>query len=185
MSLEGGENGVYVRGTGRLQKGSAEIQLPEHFRLVAAEEGLTAQITPRDGKAKGYLYAEEVTPNHIIVVDSGGGESNARFDYLVMGVRKGFENHEVIQENQHMKPDSSMSQEEYENWMALPQNKGVQRLLIENGTLTPDGKINQGTANRLGWKLGPKTHAEWEKMMGLQEPRMEQAPGLGQESEEG
>ena len=157
VCLEGGENGVYVRGSGQLESGRAEIELPEHFALVAAEEGLTAQITPRGGNALGYLYVEEVLPDHVVVAESGGGTSDARFDYLVMGVRRGFEEHKVIRENDLMKPDRRMSQEEYEKWMGLKKNRGMQKLLIENGTLTPEGKINQKTAAKLNWKLGSKT----------------------------
>jgi len=172
VCLEGGENGVYVRGSGQLENGRAEIELPEHFALVAAEEGLTSQITPRDGKALGYLYVEEVLPDHVVVAESGGGTSDARFDYLVMGVRRGFEEHKVIRENDLMKPDRDMSQEEYEKWMALKKNRGMQKLLIQNGTLTPQGKINTDTATRLGWKLGPKTRAERLESMSPGTPEM-------------
>jgi hypothetical protein len=98
VSLEGGENGVYVRGKGQLNKGVALIDLPEHFSLVAAEEGLTVQLTPRDGKARGYMYAESVTPLQLVVKEAGGGSGEAGFDYLVMGLRKGFEVFEPIQE---------------------------------------------------------------------------------------
>jgi hypothetical protein len=172
VCLEGGESGVYVRGSGNLEGGRAEVQLPEHFSLVAAEEGLTVQITPRDGKAGGYLYVEEVSPSNIVVVEAGG-TSDASFDYLVMGVRRGFEKHEVIQENRHIKPEREMSQKEYEDWLALPENRGMQRLLIENRTLTPEGKINQETAQRLGWELGPKTNTDWMKHIEVQRPELE------------
>jgi len=171
VCLEGGENGVYVRGSGQLENGRAEIELPEHFALMAAEEGLTAQITPRGGNALGYLYVEEVLPDHVVVAESGGGTSDARFDYLVMGVRRGFEEHKVIRENDLMKPDRHMSQEEYEKWMALKKNRGMQELLIENGTLTPEGKINQETAARLGWELGPKTEGLEKRLPGV--PKIE------------
>lgn len=160
ICLEGGESGVYVRGTGQLENGKADISLPEHFSLVASEKDLTAQVTPRDGSAKGYLYVTEVTPDHVVVAEAGGGRSSAHFDYLVMGVRLGFENHEVIQENTMVRPDSEISQEEYENRMTKPSREGLKKLLIQNGTLTEDGKINQETVRRLGWKLGPKTKAE-------------------------
>jgi hypothetical protein len=171
VCLEGGENGVYVRGSGQLENGRAEIELPEHFALVAAEEGLTAQITPRDGNALGYLYVEEVLPDHVVVAESQGGTSDARFDYVVMGVRRGFEEHQVIRENDLMKPDEHMSQEEYEEWMALKKNRGMQKLLIENGTLTPEGKINQETAAKLDWKLGPKTREERFERMSPRVPK--------------
>jgi len=65
-----------------------------------------------------------------------------------------------------------MSQEEYEKWMALKKNRGMQKLLIQNGTLTPQGKINTDTATRLGWKLGPKTRAERLESMSPGTPEM-------------
>jgi hypothetical protein len=82
------------------------------------------------------------------------------FDYLVNGLRRGYEAHEVIQENTHMQPAKEVSQQEYEEWLALPKNKPMRTLLMENGTLTAEGKIHQATAERLDWKLGPKTKAE-------------------------
>jgi hypothetical protein len=175
IALEGGENGVFVRGSGQLENGWAEIELPEHFALVTVEEGLTAQVTPKDGKAKSYLYVEEVMPDHIIVVEAGNGSSNASFDYLVMGVRRGFEDHQVIRENKLNKPDPKMSQEEYYERMARPKNRGRRELLIRNGTLTPEGKINQETAERLGWKLGPKTKKEWMEKMNIESPQASDA----------
>jgi hypothetical protein len=171
ICLEGGESGVYVRGRGQLTHGRAEIELAEHFALTTAVEGLTAQVTPQDGSARGYLYVEDVSPERIIVVEAGGGTSDARFDYLVMGVRRGFEDHQVIQDNRYIKPGRELSQEEYEQWLAYPENHGRQQLLIENGTLTPDGKINLETAERLGFKLGPKTKAErLEQLMSASSP---------------
>ena len=134
VCLEGGENGVYVRGSSQLDNGRVRIQLPEHFRLVAGEEGITVQLTPRDTKAKGYLCAEEVSSDQIVVVEAGGGTSNGRFDYLVMGVRRGFEKYEAIQENTHVKADSKskISRAEYEQWrVALHKNRGIQQLLVE------------------------------------------------------
>jgi hypothetical protein len=75
-----------------------------------------------------------------------------------------------------MKPDSLVSQEEYEEWMGLETNRGLQRLLIENETLTPDGKINPDTAKRLGWELGPKTKAERLEKSFPKEAEMEEKP---------
>lgn len=98
VCLEGGEAGTYIRGSGQLQGGVSIIPLPEHFGLVTSENGLTAQVTPRDGTANGYLYVESVTPAQLVVRESGGGSSNAKYDYLVQGVRKGYENYQVIQE---------------------------------------------------------------------------------------
>jgi hypothetical protein len=98
VCLEGGEAGTYVRGSAQLKAGVAVIQLPEHFGLVTGGNGLSAQVTPRDNTAKGYLYVESVTPEQLVVRESGDGTSNAKFDYFVQGIRLGYENHQVVQE---------------------------------------------------------------------------------------
>ena len=95
-SLEGGEAGTYYRGSARLDHGTAVIKLPEHFSLVTEEEGLTAQVTPRED-CNG-LYVAEVTTTTIVVKELQGGTSNARFDFFINGVRAGYADYEVIRE---------------------------------------------------------------------------------------
>src|SRR5262249_32800831 len=41
-TLEGPEAGMYVRGTAQLDHGMAEIELPDHFAMLASERGMTA-----------------------------------------------------------------------------------------------------------------------------------------------
>ncbi|RKY11830.1 MAG: hypothetical protein DRP82_07175, partial [Planctomycetota bacterium] len=89
--LEGGESGTYCRGVGRLVNGAAVVKLPEHFTLVTAEEGLTAYVTPM-GECIG-LYVERVNNRELVVREVGGGKSNVNFSWLVMGIRKGYENY--------------------------------------------------------------------------------------------
>jgi hypothetical protein len=86
-ALEGGEAGTYYRGTAQLNGGTTRVELPEHFSLVTEEEGLTVQITPR-ADCKG-LYVAEVSTKYIVVKELQGGTSNARFDFLINGVRAG------------------------------------------------------------------------------------------------
>jgi len=99
VSLEGGEAGTYTRGASKLENGVATVELPEHFGLVTNAEGLTAQITPR-GPVQSMLYVESVTPTHLIVKASNPADKDVRFDYLVNGVRSGFEDHQVIRDKQ-------------------------------------------------------------------------------------
>ncbi len=99
VSLEGPEAGTYIRGTAQLIHGEAVIQLPEHFGMVTNEEGLTVQLTPR-GNCNG-LYVEEVSTKQIVVKELMNGKSDVKFDYLVQGIRKGYENHQVIQDKAH------------------------------------------------------------------------------------
>jgi len=97
-ALEGPEAGTYVRGTAQLVDGEVTIDLPESFRLVTGEEGLTVQVTPLE-ECNG-LYVVEKSPERIVVRELMSGSSNARFDYLVQGVRKGCEDFEPIREKE-------------------------------------------------------------------------------------
>jgi hypothetical protein len=80
----------------------AVIELPEHFALVTSEEGLTAQVTPLE-ECNG-LYVAEKSPQRIVVKELLGGKSNARFDYLVQGVRKGYEGLSPVRANTEVSP---------------------------------------------------------------------------------
>jgi predicted secreted protein len=93
-ALEGPEAGTYVRGTARLVNGEATIELPESFQLVTAEAGLTAQVTLLED-CNG-LYVPEKSTARIIVRELMNGTSNARFDYLVQGVRRDHESLDPI-----------------------------------------------------------------------------------------
>ena len=96
-SLEGPEAAVYVRGTGKLRQGRAEIHLPEHFSLVASAVGMTVHLTPRSIDSKGLaVIASSPQDIHIAELDHGAGDYE--FDYLVHGIRRGKENFQVIRD---------------------------------------------------------------------------------------
>jgi len=92
VALEGGEAGTYVRGSGQLQSGKAVLALPEHFGLVTDPSGLTVQLTPRGQWLQ--LYVVELDTAQLVVRESQG--KSGVFDYLIQGVRRGSEPHEVI-----------------------------------------------------------------------------------------
>jgi hypothetical protein len=92
ISLEGGEAGTYVRGTGRLVDGKAVVALPEHFALVTEHQGLTIQLTPRGTWLQLYMVELDTTQ---LLVREAQGQSGA-FDYIVHGIRRGYAQHEVI-----------------------------------------------------------------------------------------
>src|SRR6266566_3069354 len=92
IALEGGEAGTYLRGSGQLQSGKAVLALPEHFGLVTANEGLTVQLTPRGEWLQ--LYVVELDTAQLVVREAQG--KSGTFDYLIHGVRRGYEQHEVI-----------------------------------------------------------------------------------------
>jgi hypothetical protein len=94
---EGDEAATYTRGTARLVNGEARVMLGETFKWVTDPEiGLTAHITPR-ADCKG-LYVASLTTSEMVVKELQGGTSDAAFDYLVYGLRIGFEETSVVQE---------------------------------------------------------------------------------------
>ena len=79
-SLEGPENGVYIRGT----SGSNIITLPEYWSTLVDQSTVTVSLTPI-----GYyqaLYVEEKGKNYIKV-----GGAKGSYDYVVYGERKDVE----------------------------------------------------------------------------------------------
>ncbi len=92
IALEGGEAGTYVRGSGQLQSGKAVLALPEHFGLVTENSGLTVQLTPRGQWLQ--LYVVELDTAQLVVREAQG--KSGVFNYLIQGVRRGSEPHEVI-----------------------------------------------------------------------------------------
>jgi hypothetical protein len=92
---EGDETATYTRGTGQLVKGSAQVSLGETFPLVTDPEiGLTAYVTPR-GRAVP-LAVQSLSTSTLVV--SGPAGEDVVFDYIVYGLRIGFEETTVVQE---------------------------------------------------------------------------------------
>lgn len=94
-SLEGPEVAAYLRGTGHLIVGQAVVSFPEHFRTVANPQGMTVSLTPLSAESKGLAVVEK-SHNRFVVQELGGGTGTYDFDYLVMAVRTGHEDFQVI-----------------------------------------------------------------------------------------
>ncbi len=106
---EGDEVAVYTRGTAKLADGEARVKLGETFPLVANPDvGLTAHLTPR-GKATD-LYIESLGTSDLIVRGPAG--SDADFDYIVWGLRIGFEQQSIVQPKQFESLIPSMADHE-------------------------------------------------------------------------
>ena len=95
VCLEGGEAGTYTRGSAQLKHGKVTVKLPEDFSMVTSTEGLTVQVTPT-ADCNG-LYVVRKSPTEIVVKELDRGKSDATFDYLVNGIRIGFEDFDPIQ----------------------------------------------------------------------------------------
>jgi hypothetical protein len=88
-ALEGGEAGTYTRGSARLIDGRARVALDETFAWVTNPDiGLTAHLTLRADLPEP-LWVAEISTSELVVHGPPG--SDAPFDYLVHGLRIGFE----------------------------------------------------------------------------------------------
>ncbi|MEN8164793.1 MAG: hypothetical protein ABFS37_11745 [Acidobacteriota bacterium] len=92
--VEGPEAAMYVRGTERLVDGRATVDLPDHFRDLAAETGLTVQLTPRTFDSLG-LGAEVRGLDVVEVGELHGGRGNYDFDWEVKAVRRAHQDFRV------------------------------------------------------------------------------------------
>lgn len=95
--IEGPEAAAYARGTAQLQNGKAIIQLPDHFTMVAAEEGMTVILTPLSADSKGLAVTSKKLDG-ITVQEMFSGTGDYEFDWEVKSIRKGFEDYKVIRD---------------------------------------------------------------------------------------
>ena len=154
VSMEGPENAVFIRGTATLEEGVAYIEMPEYWTQVAADEGITVNLTPEGVWAP--LYVASKSKEKILVQVAEGGPLDATFSYTVMALRDGFQDHEPIQENSHFTADGA-SAWQFENQFAedTPDNIAIREMLMANGIMNADGSLNTQTAQGLGWKVKP------------------------------
>lgn len=143
-SLEGREVGTYFRGTGHLVDGRARIDIPDDFRMVTAEDGLTVQLTAIGQPANLYCVSRSLDDIEI------AGSTDVEFDYQVNGLRKAFGDFQPVAPNTDFVPETA-SDTLFQR--ALPQES--LRRLVANGTLNADGSVNAATAHRLGWDQRP------------------------------
>lgn len=125
---EGDEVATYTRGTARLINGEAHVPLGETFRLVTNPDiGLTAHLTPR-GDCHG-LYVVSVTTTELVVRELNSGTSNTKFDFLVYGLRIGFEESAVVQMKRQEAPIPSMAyqRQQYEAHPELRKFNAMER----------------------------------------------------------
>jgi hypothetical protein len=96
---EGDEVATYTRGSARLVAGEARVALGETFAWVTNPDvGLTVHVTPVGDWSD--LYVAEKSTREILV-RSRGGAPDVAFDYVVYGLRIGFEEIAIVQEKDH------------------------------------------------------------------------------------
>ena len=96
---EGDEVATYTRGTARLVDGGATVSLGETFKWVTNPDiGLTAHLTPRGEPIP--LAVVELSTEEMIVRAPSGAPEGLEFDYMVYGLRIGFEELSIVQEKE-------------------------------------------------------------------------------------
>jgi hypothetical protein len=138
---EGDEAAVYTRGTARLTNGEALVKLGESFSWVANPDiGLTAHITPRGEQI--LLSVDSLTTSEMIVHGPSG--SNAIFDYIIFGLRIGFEELAVVQEKDReaFLPASEAVQEPYAQNSKLRAFNAFERFKRMHQVIGESGEID-------------------------------------------
>jgi hypothetical protein len=139
VSLEGPEAGTYFRGTSSTRGGVCVIEVPESFRMVTDEEGLTVQVTTVGSPARAWVESESL--DRIVVRAS----ADTKLHYLVQGVRKAYRDFQPVVPGDEFMPSSP------EDTLPLWLSEEGRRRLVSNGTFHPDGTVNMETAERAGW----------------------------------
>jgi len=144
---EGDEVAVYTRGSGRLVHGEARVTLSETFALVANPDiGLTATVTPI-GDAVPLSIVEKST--HAIVVRGPAG-SDAEFDFMVWGLRIGFEDRAVVQVRRHDAsiPSHRVEEDEYAKAPELRSYSALSRFTRMRQSVTGRAEAPDLTASK-------------------------------------
>lgn len=110
-SLEGPEAAAYERGTAQLVNGIAQVNLSEHFAIVAASEGMTVVLTPLSGSSKG-LAVTQKSATGFEVEELFDGNGNYEFDWEIKAVRKGYEDYRVIRDESESRPGGTVEEEQ-------------------------------------------------------------------------
>ncbi len=147
---EGDEVATYTRGTARLIDGEARVQLGETFAWVTNPDiGLTAHLTPR-GESSG-LYVESLTTSELVVRETGGGKGDVTFDYIVHGLRIGFEEVAIVQEKKREEfiPSMADQRQRYAQHPDLRAFNALERFKTMSATLPGAEPLDFSAADAL------------------------------------
>lgn len=139
VCLEGPEAGTYFRGHGRIVGGFAKIDVPESFRDVSDENGMTVVATAVGGP--GSIWVMKKALDQILLQ----ANSDVEFDFVVNGVRKSYKDFAAIRVNESFIPDGP---DDRRFALYAPE---IQKRLVATGIYNADGTVNRETAKRLGW----------------------------------
>ena len=160
---EGPEAATYTRGTAKIVDGEARIALDPSFALVTDPDiGLTAHVTPRGRSA--VVYTESVTPSELVVKSDDPKSDGALIDYLVYGLRIGFEQVAVIQPKQResLIPSMAIQRALLAKQPELAQYTALSRFLAMRTDVGDTSTLNLSAAHALHDAIGefdPAIHA--------------------------
>jgi hypothetical protein len=169
---EGDEVATYTRGTAKLVNGEAHVKLGETFQWVTNPDiGLTAHVTPKSKDS--VLYVESVSTSELVVKNVKGFPLDATFDYLVYGLRIGFEESSIVQEKQQESyiPSFKNHRERYAKYPQLRTFNSLERFKkMESSVLGVDeNTIDLSKANVLKASIheyDPATDPPVDKLFG-------------------
>jgi hypothetical protein len=173
---EGDEVAVYTRGTARLIDGEARVKLGETFALVANPDiGLSAQVTPI-GDPVPLAVAQKGTSELVV---RGPAKSDAEFDYIVWGLRIGFERQSIVQTKKTEAPIPAMTDHDamYASDASLRRFNALERYKAMKPGASRNEPFEMPGADKLVGAIGvydPARSGPVEALLGLQ-PRSEPA----------
>ena len=165
---EGDEVATYTRGTARLVNGEARVRLGETFQWVTNPDlGLTAHLTAR-GKAVP-LAVTSLSTTELVVT----GAADVAFDYLVYGLRIGFEESSIVQEKQRESyiPSFKDHRERYAKYPQLKAFDALERFKGMESSVrgVPESSLDLSHARALRdaiHEYDPATDPPVEKLLG-------------------
>jgi hypothetical protein len=147
---EGDEVATYTRGTAGLIDGEATVLLGETFRWVTNPDiGLTAHVTPRGDPIP--LAVVELSTEQMVVRGPEDAPDGLVFDYLVYGLRIGFEETSVVQEKSREAYIPSMSdhRELYQRRPDLRRYNSLERFKAMRRAVGKSGDLDLSRAHAL------------------------------------
>jgi hypothetical protein len=170
---EGDEVATYTRGTARLVDGKVVVPLGETFKWVTNPDiGLTAHLTPR-GKAVP-LAVVSLTTTELVVCGPEDGPQDLAFDYIVYGLRIGFEEASIVQEKEQEAYIPSMANHRalYDRRPELRQYNAFERFARMRAAAGESGALDLTHSRALHDAIiefdpathgvaGPVVHREW------------------------
>jgi hypothetical protein len=148
--LEGDEVGTYTRGTARLEDGEAHVGLSKSFKWVTNPTiGLTAHLTPRDHAVP--LAVVSLTTEELVVRGPGDAPDDLVFDYIVHGLRIGFEESSVVTEKriESYIPSMAAHRDLYEKYPELRRFNALERFKAMRTTIGKTEPVDLSEAHAL------------------------------------